>query len=421
MNLVLHLIAVWLCRDVLRRILPPRTADIGAFVFALHPLQAEAVNYVWARATLLMAVFALLSVRDWLRGRVLLSVLWCALALASKEEAVGLPLFFTLLHFSMRRDRRELPAIAGMFLLAAVAGGLTLWAANTTAGSQAGGQSTFGPMLYLASEGLVLLRYLQLFVFPWGFTIDPAIPTAYWWAWIGVVVLLAIAARWFRHAGPGFWFIAGIVLLLPTSSVFPANDLAADRRVYLPLFCFGACAGFLLQRLRRRWLIALAILLAMLSAWRTWVWMDNARLWTEAVDRAPAKTRPRIQLARSVPPAEAEGVLLEAKKIAPRDASVASELGRTYLALNRPAEALTEFGTALALAPDNADAISNRGVALALLKQTDAAMSDFQRALEKDPCSFEARLNLMRMTGVRTEPSRACRYTPEQQAALDGR
>ena len=39
-NLVLHLIAVWLCRDALRRILPPRTADIGASVFALHPLQA---------------------------------------------------------------------------------------------------------------------------------------------------------------------------------------------------------------------------------------------------------------------------------------------------------------------------------------------------------------------------------------------
>ena len=228
-----------------------------------------------------------------------------------------------------------------------------------------------------------------------------------------------------RRAGSGmpdsgFWFIAGIVLLLPTSSVFPANDLAADRRVYLPLFCFGACAGFLLQRLRRRWLIALAILLAMLAAWRTWVWMDNARLWTEAVDRAPAKTRPRIQLARSVPPAEAEGVLLEAKKIAP--GTQAWHPNWEDVSRSEPSGGLDRIRNGLALAPDDhADAISNRGVALALLKQTDAAMSDFQRALKKDPCSFEARLNLMRMTGVRTEPSRPCRYTPEQQAALNGR
>src|SRR3712207_9056583 len=34
----------------------------------------------------------------------------------------------------------------------------------------------------------------------------------------------------------------------PSSTIFPAADLAADRRMYLPLFAFGAAAGPLLAR-----------------------------------------------------------------------------------------------------------------------------------------------------------------------------
>ena len=81
----------------------------------------------------------------------------------------------------------------------------------------------------------------------------------------------------------------------------------------------------------------------------------------------------------------------------------------------RPREALAEFGRALALAPRDPRALNNRGTALAALGQTEAARRDFERALEADPCLFEARLNL------RQGPGAGCRYTPEQQRALTGR
>jgi Flp pilus assembly protein TadD len=117
-------------------------------------------------------------------------------------------------------------------------------------------------------------------------------------------------------------------------------------------------------------------------------------LWQEAFDLAPGKTRPAIQLARAVSPQEALDVL----RTVPATVDVIAEKGRVYLDLNRPAEALREFGQALALAPHDAHAINNRGVALLALGQNAAARQDFERALAIDPTLQDAKLNLARAT-----------------------
>jgi hypothetical protein len=62
-------------------------------------------------------------------------------------------------------------------------------------------------------------------------------------------------------------------------------------------------------------------------------------------------------------------------------------------------------------------AMHNRGLALLLLKQTDAARGDFERALQKDPCLFDAIWNLRKL-GVAAQVQGHCRWTPEQAAAL---
>src|ERR1017187_4344724 len=61
--------AVLLAYECLRRLLPERAALAGAGVFALHPIQAEAVNYVWGRGALLGAAFCFASLLAWLNGR----------------------------------------------------------------------------------------------------------------------------------------------------------------------------------------------------------------------------------------------------------------------------------------------------------------------------------------------------------------
>ena len=180
--------------------------------------------------------------------------------------------------------------------------------------------------------------------------------------------------------------------------MFPAADLAADRRMYLPLAALAAAAAIPLSRTRFTAVpvLAVAVLLAS-SVFRTQVWRSDEALWRDALAHAPRKVRPRIQLARSVTTPEALRLLDEARQLAPGNPAIATETGRTLLASGDPAAALGEFGRALALDPRDAGNYNNRGVALAALGQTDAARRDFQRALELSPGLATAAENLRKM------------------------
>jgi hypothetical protein len=422
-NLVLHLIAVVLLFGALRQIISPQSALIAAAIFAVHPFQAEPVNYIFARSILLATVLCLAALYCWLRGHVWQAVGWFAAALLAKEECVAFPVFLLLLHFSGSRSRAELKPIAAMFALSAAAGVRVLVAAQTTPGSGAGAQASVSWQSYLAVQGVVILRYLRMLIVPLGFTVDADIHQPSVWmaalAWAGVILLAAIAAFQFGRLRAGFWFLAGLALLLPSSSIFPATDLAADRRMYLPMIGFAACAGLLLERLRPIFVVSVLIFLIGFSFARTATWRTEKSLWTDAVAKAPAKIRPKIQLARAVEPAAALGILEQARQMAPDDPRIPSEEGRIYLGLGRPERALPEFGRALALSPHSADALNNRGVALLALDQKEAARADFERALAIDPCQFDARLNLSRL-GISKPAPAECRYNVAEAAALTG-
>ena len=124
------------------------------------------------------------------------------------------------------------------------------------------------------------------------------------------------------------WFAVGLILLLPSSSIFPAEDLAADRRIYLALAAFAVAIAQLARP--KAWMAAALIaILGAFSIARTYTWMSDERLWREAVAQAPDKIRPKIQLARNVAPAEALTLLADARRLAPNDPNIATETGKT--------------------------------------------------------------------------------------------
>jgi tetratricopeptide (TPR) repeat protein len=294
-----------------------------------------------------------------------------------------------------------------------------------TPGSGAGSQAGVNPLDYLLTQGTVILRYLRMLAIPMGFSIDPNIaiasPAKGIACWALIAVFAAIAVRDLGRSRSSIWFLAGLLLLLPTSSIFPANDLAADRRMYLPMIGFAAVAGLLLEKTRYQVLLpAVAIVLGMLSYARADVWRSEASLWEDAMRAAPNKIRPRIQLARAANPRAALDYLLEAKTIAPTDGAVASELGRVYMTLGNPSQALAEFSRVLAANSNDALAHNNRGVALQALDLDEHARNDFRRAIALDPCLFDARLNLALAGEVTTLPA-GCRFSPEQLRAYNGR
>jgi protein O-mannosyl-transferase len=424
-NLLLHCGAVVLLWMALRTLIPEKAAWIAAAIFAVHPFQAEPVNYVFARSASLATLLCLAALLAWTRGRRWWAVAWFGAALLAKEECVAFPALLLLVEAWKTRaggprlvSRTVLAPVFAMFTLAVGAGLRVLEATTNVAGSGAGVNAGISWMSYALAQGVVILRYLRMLVLPWGFTVDPDVSVPPAWlgalAWLAVALLAVGAAVLAWHGWQaGLWFLAGLVLLLPSSSILPAADLAADRRLYLPMIGFAAAAGSMLERLRPSAALAVVAVLAILSAVRTETWRTEESLWQDAEAKAPSKIRPKIQLARAVEPARALGILEHAQTLAPRDARVPAEQGRIYLGLGRPDQALMAFGRALALDPRSADAYNNRGVALLALDQKQAAAQDFERALGMDACQFDARLNLQRL-GAAVPAAANCRFSPEQ-------
>jgi len=420
-NLLVHLASALLLYSLLSKLIPGRRALVAAAIFAIHPIQTEPVVYIYARGTLLMTLFCLLSLRSWLRGGRWAATAWFTVALLAKEECAAFPLFLLLLEWSRSGERRQYSPIGAMLGLSLAAGLRVILVTAAVPGSGAGFGAAVSPLAYLAAQGTVIVRYFRLLIVPWGFTVDSEIPAVSIWvalvAWGAILAAALAATRRFFDLRAGFWFLGGLVLLLASSSVFPASDLAADRRVYLPLAAFSAMFALILQQIPWRALAVAGVALLLVTIERVQVWQTERVLWEEAVRRSPGKVRPKLQLSRVVEPQRALGLLREAEALSPADPRVATELGRTYLELGQTAEALAAFGRALALAPRDPLAYNNRGVALLSLGQREAARRDFERALALDPCLFEARYNLAK-TGVESTPPRNCRFTPNQRKAL---
>src|ERR1035437_1706716 len=327
LNLLLHLGAVLLAYECLRRLLPQRAALVAAALFAVHPLQAEAVDYVWGRAIVLAALFCFAALLCWITGRPWAAVACFAAALLAKEECAAFPLVLAMLP-ERPRGRSHIAVMLG---LAVAAGARVVYAAAATPGALAGFGAGISPWKYLLAQGPVILRYLRLLIVPYGFTVDADIHVPALWfgvlAWAG---LAALAVFLWRHRTYAWatWLLAGLILLIPSSSLFPAADLSADRRMYLPMLGFAAAAGWLLTRARTAALaVVVAVALAGVGMGRTHVWMTEERLWREAVRRAPEKVRPKIQLARAVPAAGALELLAAARRLAPYDPAVGGPAG----------------------------------------------------------------------------------------------
>jgi flagellin-like protein len=421
-NITLHAIAVLLLFAWLRRVLSDagaaRATDAAAFVgaalFAVHPLQSEAVVYVSGRSELMCAVWflaALLLARDALasrsRARGAAAMACGLLSIASKETGLVLPLVVLAYDWLLRpgedasHHRRLWRVFVPLFVILAAIGAYRVASMSGLSGS-----AVTAPPLNLLTQAIVIWRYVGLLAWPSGQSVMHGVHRVTsltdplgWVALAGLAAAVIVAIR-LRRSRPLvtlgiLWFFA---VLAPSSSVIPLREGMAEHRVYLAsagifMAIAAVVSGWLTTRepqpsrtVRRAQTGVLGAIIAVLftlTVWRNQVWADPVALWREATVHAAGMWEPHYALADSL-----------------REQSDC-------------AAALPEYRAVVALRPDHRDAYTNLGICLAQTGQLEDSERAFRRVLEIDPSFPRGYTNLGALALVAGDPTRARDYYRE--------
>ncbi len=420
-NITLHTIAVLLLLVWIRRLLSDAGAArateapafAGAALFAVHPLQSEAVAYVSGRSELMCAVWflgALLLARDALlsgsRARGAAAMACGLLSMASKETGLVLPGVVLAYDWLLRpgeeasRHRRLWRVFVPLFVILAAIGAYRVATMPGLSGSAA-----TAPLLNLLTQAIVIWRYVGLLAWPWGQSVMHGVHRVTsltdplgWVALAGLATALIVAVR-LRTSRPlvtlgMVWFVA---VLAPSSSVIPLREGMAEHRVYLAsagifIAIAAIVSGWLTTRepqpsrtvrAQTGVLGAIIAIFFTLTVWRNQVWADPVALWREATVHAAGMWEPHYALADSL-----------------REQSDC-------------AAALTEYRAVVALRPDHRDAHTNLGICLAQTGQLEESERAFRRVLEIDPSFPRGYTNLGALALVAGDTARARDYYRE--------
>ncbi len=311
-DILLHAACAVLVYLIAKRLLPGKLwLAVGAgLVFAVHPINTEAVVWASSRKDLLSSLFALASLLSFLRyldgdeQSTWKSLGLFALSLLSKTTAVLLPLVFVVLllqrkEFTSENKKQLLP----FALLAVAFAALAVWG---------GQQFLSGPtplMLFLyglQSMGLIVGNILV------PAQLTPMHYVSYGenlltpWTAVGALVLFLLVVTIWIGVRKRSWHLAAfgsaffLVLLLPTFGTIQKGGLlfvTSDKYAYLPLLGIllvqASIAAWLARHVSSylNHILGFAafgiILLAVPTVFYQRVWADDEALFTRALETHP--------------------------------------------------------------------------------------------------------------------------------------
>jgi tetratricopeptide (TPR) repeat protein len=443
-NLCIHILAALALFGVIRRTLTlpslgrrfderaaASLAFCAALLWAVHPLQTQAVTYVIQRMESLMGLFYLLTLYCFMRAASspnprawrAAAVAACALGMGCKEVMVTAPLTVLLYDRSF---------VAGSFRGALRRRGLYLglaatWLILARSGIEAVGPQAISagfrlkevtPFQYALSEPGVILHYLALAFWPAGLCLDYGWPVANGVKQIapGVIVIggLLAAAVWALVRKPKWGFVGAwfFLILAPTSSIMPIKDLAFEHRMYLPL---AAVAVFVILASYLSWerwagagegrhlpgqLLAAILILSAAGALGCATFKRNKEyatamgIWSDTAKKAPGNPRALNnlgwQLREGGDYQGALDCLNRAIELRPRYADAYNNRAYTYASMKRFDEALADCNKAIEIRPDFATPYNNRGNLYEQFGNTEKALEDFNHAIMLRPDYHQA-------------------------------
>lgn len=353
-NILIHSANVLLVFGLIRRLSKDLiSATLTALIFAVHPIQTDAVAYISGRRDLLFSFFYLLALHVYLtyyRTRwsaraalyfILFLVLW-VFSLMSKEMAASLPILIFVWHYceaweegplwwrQVIRTTQRTFARDRWFWLLAFLGGLAFTVYGVLfagASRRARNLEYWGGSFYLNALTVVRVHawYLKQLVYPTPIAqylgaFEPSRSAFDWSFVLSLAVVGGVLCGGFlllnRHRLMAFAVFSYFVLLLPVSQIIPHHELLADHYLYLPMMSFGLFVALLVQRIRATnrtagkaayWVAtAVVLIFIVMTIVQNRSWKNERTLWASNYKAVPNSPRAALNLGNTYQDTEPE-------------------------------------------------------------------------------------------------------------------
>jgi tetratricopeptide (TPR) repeat protein len=428
----------------------------AAALFALHPIQTQAVIYISQRAALMACFFYLLSVLFFMMGRSRQitsrgkwqhwlffagCVIFAIMAFLSKKNAASLPVAILMVEFiffdnTLEGWKKKLPVILGLVIIISLA---FAWFAGAFTGDLSGlwqrmdrltrETADVGRWQYLCTQFTVILLYLKLIVFPKGLNIDHGYPMKNGFfegitpiafvLIIGVIILSLVYSKRYKVLSFGvLWFF---IALSVESSILPIRDAMFEHRVYLAfsgvsiLFAYFLC---LVMPGKKRAAITVATIILIASIVtvfsRAQTWQSKESLWKDATQKAPHNARTWNGYGNAlVEKGEKQAAARAYKKAINANPSYAmpySALGKIFAESGKLEQAQQALIQSLRLAPTLAEAHNNLAIVYMNKKEPEKGIEHFKKALKFDPERTMTHYNLGKALLNLNQPQKALEH-----------
>lgn len=425
-NIALHLANVLLVFSILRLLTRKDIpAAAGALLFAIHPLQVEAVCWISELRGLLCGLFSLLALWSYLKFAMLsldnqppprrwrfcvLAVIVFLCALLSKPTAVVIPLLAFCLDMAILKRRfGDAVLCLAVALALCVPFGLATHSAQPVPHAL---EIAWPDRLVVAADSVAF--YAAKFFAPVDLVLDYGRSPEFVLAhspWLGLAVVAAIGAMLAilvlrRRPTVPLALTMFVIAILPVLGlepfVFQRYSTVADRYAYLGMLGPAiAVALMFAATTRRRHRLAFAagiIALAALSVQQVRYWRDSVGLFRHTLAVNPKSSFTLLNLGTVLFDrgnlTGAVDCYRRGLAVSPSDEKLNLNLGLALFDEGRVKESVTYLSNAARIDVDNAQAHNDLGVALASLGQRDAAIREWKIASYLQPGYDQPRQNL---------------------------
>lgn len=427
-NLVAHAISAVLVFLILRRLVQARWAAwMGAMIFAVHPIQVEAVAWAASMYTPLSGMFGLLAIWQYLhfsdarqeRGgpawrHYILATAGFVMGMLTKPSVAAVPLIVAPIEAGLRGRRlRQIVMPLGAWVAISV----PIVQATRMALPGTSVPAPDGPQRVIVALDAIAF-YLWKLAWPARLIPDYGRSPRWvmghplvWLTCLAPIGLLIVCRLWWqqaRWAGAAAGVLA--LALLPTLGLVPFDyqrySTVADRYAYLAMLAPGIAVAVLLCRRPARGAFAAAFVLASVLAAISIVqlrhWRDPWTLFDRTLEVNPSSLAANNAF-RYLLVMHAD----EAVRTCTLSSGQLVEVGDRLLRQHRPQTSAAAYRLAIARGADDAATWRKLGAALVDIEDLSGAADACRQALRRNPNDPEAQARLNQVLDRLTRLNRA--------------